>query len=71
MLGDLLDKLQKVYTEYCGFEYMYLNSKTEKNWLRDRIENQRPLRYSTDQLIAVYAQIARATLLEEFLHMKF
>jgi len=50
---------------------MHLNSRTEKNWLRERIENQRPLQYTAEQQIAVYEQIARATLLEEFLHMKF
>jgi 2-oxoglutarate dehydrogenase E1 component len=70
-LRDLLAKLNSIYTEYVGFEYMHISNRIEKNWLRDRIEVQRPIEYSKGQKTKVFELLSKATLLEEFLHTKF
>ncbi len=38
-LGELYDKLQRVYCNTIGFEYMHINRSDEVEWIRERIEN--------------------------------
>jgi 2-oxoglutarate dehydrogenase E1 component len=71
-LKDIIEHCKKAYCSTIGFEYMYINSREECNWLRERIENQWPFyKISNEEKIQLYDRLAWSVMFEEFLKAKF
>lgn len=71
-LKYILERLQKAYCSTIGIEFMFIHSREECNFLRQKFENEW-YNYipSKEELIEVYDRLAWAVLFEEFLKNKF
>lgn len=71
-LREIIDRLKKAYCSTIGIEFMYVISREECNFLREKFENDwfnyQP---SKDHKIKVYDRLSWAVLFEEFLKSKF
>ncbi|HYC54043.1 MAG TPA: 2-oxoglutarate dehydrogenase E1 component [Candidatus Binatia bacterium] len=71
-LGDLIDLLRSTYSGTIGVEYMYIQSKEQRQWLQEQIEpalNRPPLDAAARKLIL--EDLLRANHFEQFLHKKY
>ncbi|HYC01246.1 MAG TPA: 2-oxoglutarate dehydrogenase E1 component [Candidatus Limnocylindrales bacterium] len=71
-LGDLLDLLRTTYSGTIAVEYMYIQSKEQRQWLQDQIEptlNRPPLDAAGRKVIL--EDLLRANMFEQFLHKKY
>lgn len=71
-LSALIDRLQRIYCDKIGFEYMHIQTPDVRSWLRERIENridqpEPPIEKET----AALRWLAQAELFENFLHRKY
>jgi 2-oxoglutarate dehydrogenase E1 component len=71
-LREIMDALRKVYAGNIGFEYMYVRSMKEKEWLRNKIEKE-SLAFDPSQETKkrVLQKLNEAVVFENFLHTKF
>jgi len=71
-LREIIDRLKKAYCSTIGIEFMYVISREECNFLREKIEcdwyNYKP---SKEHKLIVYDRLVWAVLFEEFLKSKF
>lgn len=67
----LVAYLKKVYCGSIGFEYMYVNSEEEKQWLQERIESYPDFKPDNKSRINVLEDLYRSTELETYLHRKY
>lgn len=68
---DLLEKLNKVYCDKIGYEYMHIPYRDEINFIRERIEVDTPHTASPELKRQLLERLGRSTLLEEYFHTKF
>jgi len=68
---DLLEKLNQVYCNKIGYEYMHIPFRDEINFIRDRIEVDTPHQASPQLKRQLLERLGRSTLLEEYFHTKF
>jgi 2-oxoglutarate dehydrogenase E1 component len=72
-LREILDILQKAYCGKVGTEYRHIQSKEEKNWLRERVRRQfvdvEPLAPETQK--ELLQKLIEAEQFEQFLHRKY
>jgi 2-oxoglutarate dehydrogenase E1 component len=69
---ELIALLRETYCGTLAVEYMYISDKTQRDWLKDRMEpslNKPAL--STDDRLHIYSKLAASTGFEEFLHTKY
>ena len=71
-LRELIGLLRATYCGTIGVEYMYIADKTQRDWLKERMEPSlnRPDLSSEDRL-HIFSKLAAATGFEEFLHTKY
>ena len=69
-LINLAAKLKQIYCKDIGYEFSYLLSREEKNWLYNYIETQNIAFQKEDQL-SILQDLVEAEGLEEYLHVKF
>lgn len=70
-LGELVDTLQKIYSNRVGVEYMHINSNEQVHWLRDRIENMPFTEFSQEEKLQHYKRLRKMHLFDEFSSTKF
>jgi len=71
-LGELVDLLRATYCRTIGVEYMFIQSKEQREWLQERIEPtlNRPALGDLDRK-ALLEQLVRTNGFEQFLHRKY
>ena len=71
-LEDIVDHLQKIYCGTIGYEYMYINHTTQKQWLQHRIENYwaKP-DLSPESRKWILERLTAAEGLEKYLHSRY
>ncbi|AMD19684.1 HCL467Cp [Eremothecium sinecaudum] len=70
-LREIIAALEKLYCSSYGIEYVHIPSKEQCEWLRERIEIQKPYEYSVQQKKQIFDRLTWATTLEVFLAAKF
>jgi 2-oxoglutarate dehydrogenase E1 component len=71
-LRDVIDRLQKTYCSTIGIEFMYVISREECNFLREKFENDWLYYQPTkEHKMRVYDRLSWAVLFEDFLKSKF
>lgn len=70
-LKEIVDTCEKLYCSLYGVEYIHIPSKSQCDWLRERIEIPEPFKYSVDQKRQILDRLIWACLFESFLATKF
>ncbi|MBU3741655.1 MAG: multifunctional oxoglutarate decarboxylase/oxoglutarate dehydrogenase thiamine pyrophosphate-binding subunit/dihydrolipoyllysine-residue succinyltransferase subunit [Candidatus Kapabacteria bacterium] len=71
-LRDVIDMLRDIYCDQIGIEYMHIQDSDKKSWIRTNAEQSRlKIPLSADQRLDTFRKLAKAELLENFLHTKF
>lgn len=71
-LRDIINRLKKAYCSTIGAEFMYINSREECNFFREKFENEWVnFKPSKEDKLLVFDRLAWAVLFEEFLKDKF
>lgn len=71
IFSDILDRLEKVYCNKVGVEFMFINSLEQCNWIRKKFETPGVMNYSPEEKRLILARLTRATGFEAFLAKKF
>lgn len=69
-LGDIWTTLQNIYCNTIGFEYMYILDQKEVQWLKQRIERNRP-NFSVEEKKRILQQLTATDGLERYLGTKY
>lgn len=70
-LREIINSLEKLYCSGYGIEYVHIPSRTQCEWLRERIEIPQPYNYTIDQKRQILDRLTWATSFESFLSTKF
>src|SRR5689334_15717103 len=70
-LREILRRLENVYCQRIGVEYMFINNLDQCNWLREKFETPGAMDMSHDQKKLLLARLTRSTKFEEFLAKKW
>ncbi|WLF78307.1 2-oxoglutarate dehydrogenase E1 component [Lodderomyces elongisporus] len=70
-LREIIKACEDLYCSSYGVEYVHIPSKTQCDWLRERIEIPQPFKYSQDQKRQILDRLIWATSFESFLSTKF
>lgn len=71
-LREIVEALQKVYTQKIGFEYQYIRDRRAKSWLRKKIEDEYlNFKPTIEQKKRILEKLNEAVTFENFLHTKF
>ncbi|CAD7004526.1 2-oxoglutarate dehydrogenase, mitochondrial isoform X7 [Ceratitis capitata] len=70
-LREILNRLENVYCNKVGVEYMFINSLEQCNWIRKRFETPGVMNFSPEQKRLILARLTRATGFEAFLAKKY
>ena len=71
-VGEALERLKLTYCSHVGYEFMYIQNREVREWLRERIENRHTqgLAEST-QIAGALRSVMEAAYFERFLHAKY
>ncbi len=67
-LRDLLAKLESIYCDDIGFEFMHITNPRVRNWLRERIENRAQWTVDAETKARMLRHIHEIESFEKFLH---
>mmetsp|Transcript_14344 Transcript_14344/g.16991 ORF Transcript_14344/g.16991 Transcript_14344/m.16991 type:complete len:1053 (-) Transcript_14344:380-3538(-) len=70
-LRNVLDELRKTYCGSLAVEYMHIGDPMKCNWIRERIEQPRWLKYDKEKMMHIYERLCFADTFENFLAFKF
>ncbi|KAK9500382.1 hypothetical protein O3M35_001659 [Rhynocoris fuscipes] len=70
-LGEILKRLEFVYCNHIGVEYMFINSLEQCNWIRQRLEPPGVQTMDATKKRLILARLTRAHGFEEFLAKKY
>ncbi|XP_055687626.1 2-oxoglutarate dehydrogenase complex component E1 isoform X4 [Lutzomyia longipalpis] len=70
-LREILDRLEQVYCNKIGVEFMFINSLEQCNWIRQKFETPDIMNFSNDEKRLILARLSRAAGFEGFLAKKF
>jgi 2-oxoglutarate dehydrogenase E1 component len=70
-LGDILDKLKKIYAGSIGIEYTYINEIEKCQWVQDHFEAIIQKEFSIDERKRILEKINQGVIFEKFLHTKY
>ena len=70
-LDHLLERLKEVYTRTIGFEYMHMQSVSQVNWIRARVELPEPYTWSREDKLAILDRLEWSDQFERFCAAKF
>ena len=71
-LADILSKLKQTYCGHIGIEYMYINNREERHWIRNYFErNLSTPRFSAEEKRYILKQLTAAETMERYLHNKY
>lgn len=74
LVKDIITRLQTVYCGPIGFEYVYIEDRLRRNWLRNRIESRnisKDYGLNLDQKKRILEKLNDAVIFEKFLHTKY
>ncbi|MDA0811332.1 MAG: 2-oxoglutarate dehydrogenase E1 component, partial [Verrucomicrobia bacterium] len=71
-LGEMIDRLQRIYSARIGIEYMHIHKDEVRNWIRQRIEKRIDLpEPDVARKKRVLRWLTEAETFERFLHQKY
>jgi 2-oxoglutarate dehydrogenase E1 component len=70
-LKEILERLNNVYCQSIGLEYMYINNFDKCNWIRQQFESPGVGHQTADEKKRTLKRLIRATRFEEFLAKKY
>lgn len=70
-LKEIIDVCESLYCLSYGIEYIHIPSKSQCDWLRERIEIPEPFKYLVDEKRQILDRLIWACLFESFLATKF
>jgi 2-oxoglutarate dehydrogenase E1 component len=71
-LAEILERLKKIYCNTVGSEFMYMNNKTERDWVMQRLEKGLlQLKFSDEKAKHTLNLLNKAEGLERYLHTRF
>lgn len=70
-LHEILRRLENVYCQNIGVEYMFINNLEQCNWIRQKFETPGAMDMSHDQKKLLFNRLTRSTKFEEFLAKKW
>lgn len=71
-LSEIVSKLKQTYCGHIGVEYMYINNREERHWIREYFESRLSTpKFSNDEKHYILKQITAAETLERYLHTKY
>ncbi|XP_055707322.1 2-oxoglutarate dehydrogenase complex component E1 isoform X4 [Phlebotomus papatasi] len=70
-LREILDRLEHVYCNKIGVEFMFINSLEQCNWIRQKFETPDIMKFTNDEKRLILARLSRAAGFEGFLAKKF
>jgi 2-oxoglutarate dehydrogenase E1 component len=70
-LRQILATLRKTYTGTLGVEYMHIGDNDKMNWIRERVEQPRWLKYDKEKKQHIFERLCFADTFENFLDFKF
>lgn len=59
--SEILKRLEKIYCDTMGIEYMYIFCPKKRTWIRERIEKPGQLQMSADKKKLILSRLIRAT----------
>ena len=71
-LADIISKLQQTYCGHIGVEYMYIENRAERQWIRNYFESRLSTpKFSADEKRYILKQLTASETLERYLHTKY
>lgn len=70
-LRDLIETLQKIYSDKLGFEYLHITDNKKVSWLRDKIEALPFQQLSSEEKLLHYERLKKVHLFDTFCSTKF
>lgn len=71
-LREIEARLRKIYCGNIGFEYSHLSDPVERQWLKDRVENEfSHAAFTPEARKKIYERLVAAETFERFLHKKY
>lgn len=71
-LADIVSKLQQTYCGHIGVEYMYIENREERQWIRDYFESRLSTpKFTPDEKRYLLKQLTASETLERYLHTKY
>jgi 2-oxoglutarate dehydrogenase E1 component len=70
-LGEVLDRLRRVYADSVGLEFMHITSPARRSWLAERMETQLLVPLPGDVRTQILALLINAEQFERFCHTKY
>ncbi|XP_067124853.1 2-oxoglutarate dehydrogenase complex component E1 isoform X2 [Centruroides vittatus] len=70
-LREILRRLENVYCQHIGVEYMFINSLEQCNWIREKFETPKIMDLTKEQKRLLLARLVRSTKFEDFLAKKW
>ncbi|XP_037957099.1 2-oxoglutarate dehydrogenase, mitochondrial-like [Teleopsis dalmanni] len=70
-LKDILSRLENVYCNKIGVEFMYINSLEQRNWIKKRFEYPGVIDFTPVKKRLILSRLIRATGFEDFLAKKY
>lgn len=70
-LREIISRLEKIYCQHIGAEYMFINNLEQQDWIKQRFEMPHIMEMSNDEKRTLMARLIRSTRFEEFLAKKW
>ena len=70
-LRDLVEELQRIYCGKIGYEYSHMSGREEKNWIRERIEDQQLFELSKGEKLVLFDRLCKNESFNLFVKNKF
>jgi len=70
-LRMILDELRRTYSGSLAVEYMHIGNTMQCNWIRERVEQPRWLKYDKEKMMHIYERLCFADTFENFMAQKF
>lgn len=70
-LKEIIRRLEQIYCDKIGVEYMFINNRTQCDWIREKFETPRIMELTEWEQRLTWERLLRATRFEEFLAKKW
>jgi 2-oxoglutarate dehydrogenase E1 component len=70
-LGEIVEQLQRTYSNTIGYEYSHIPDRQQCNWLRARIEVPQQYAFSKEEKLVILDRLLWSVLFEKFVALKY
>ncbi|KAK6187666.1 hypothetical protein SNE40_005643 [Patella caerulea] len=70
-LREIIRRLEQVYCQHIGVEFMFINNLEQTDWIRKRFETPGIMQFNSEEKRLIMARLIRSTRIEEFLARKW